>query len=136
MTSRYIFLVTKLIIFLLWPLTVSAAVVAGSHDPFTEITGIQMIVMLGISTLSGLTALTIRIDAELKKTENKELPRPILFVSSHMLGSWLAGVLSVAISQQNNFSIWSQISIVIAASFAGATFVEKIAEMYLVKVKV
>lgn len=95
-----------------------------------------MVVMLGISTLSGLTALTIRIDAELKKTETKELPRPMLFVSSHMLGSWLAGVLSVAISQQNNFSIWSQISIVIAASFAGATFVEKIAEMYLVKVKV
>lgn len=118
----------------MWPLSVSAAVVAGAIDPFVGITILHVLVMIVISTLSGLTALTIRMDSELKKYKNKDLPRPKLFVSSHMLGSWLAGVLAVSIAQQNNFSIWSQISIVIAASFTGAKFVEKVSEIYVGKV--
>lgn len=134
MIQRYIFTLIKLIIFILWPLTVSAAVVAGAIDPFVGITTIHVLVMLIISTLSGLTALTIRMDSELKKFKNAKLPRPRLFVSSHMLGSWLAGVLSVSIAQQNNFGIWAQISIVIAASFSGAKFVEKVSEMYIGKI--
>ena len=121
-------------VILLWPLTVSAAVVAGSIDPFVGITALHILVMVVISTLSGLTALTIRLDSELNKYKNKTLPRPRLFVSSHMLGSWLAGVLAVCISQQNNFGIWAQITIVIGASFTGAKFVEKVSEIYIGKV--
>ena len=134
MIQRYIFTLSKLILFLLWPLTVSAAVVAGTIDPFVGITTIHVLVMLIISTLSGLTALTIRMDSELKKFKSKKLPRPRLFVSSHMLGSWLAGVLSVSIAQQNNFGVWAQITLVIAASFSGAKFVEKVSELYVGKV--
>jgi hypothetical protein len=133
MTLRYILVILKLVIALLWPITVSAAVVTGAVDPFTGITGMHVLVLSIISTLSGLTALTIRIDSELKQAENSTLSRPTLFVSSHMLGSWLAGVLAVAVSQINNYSVWSQISIVIAASFSGAKFVEKISEFYVGK---
>ena len=118
---------------MLWPISVMGAVATGEIDPFVGITLIHVLVMLAISTLSGLTALTIRIDSELKKLNIENLPRPRLFVSSHMLGCWLAGTLAVAISQQNNFGIWSQISIVIAASFTGARFVEKISEIYVGK---
>ena len=135
MVNRYIFALVKLLVFLLWPLSVSAAVVAGAIDPFTGVTMIHVLVMFIISTLSGLTALTIRIDSELKKHNAENLPRPKLFVSSHMLGCWLAGVLAVAIAQQNSFGIWAQISIVIAASFSGAKFVEKVSEIYVGKVK-
>jgi hypothetical protein len=135
MTQGYAFTLTKILIFLLWPLSLSAAVVTGNIDNQFGITGVQVLVMLIISTLSGLTALTIRIDSELRKFNNKQLSRPVLFVSSHMLGSWLAGVLSVAIAQQNSFGIWAQICIVIAASFSGAKFVEKISENYLGKTK-
>jgi hypothetical protein len=134
MALRYTLVVLKLIIAMLWPITVSAAVVTGAVDPFIGITGMHVLVLSIISTLSGLTALTIRIDSELKKAENSTLPRPTLFVSSHMLGSWLAGVLAVAISQINSFSVWAQISIVIAASFSGAKFVEKISEFYVGKI--
>jgi hypothetical protein len=134
MTLRYVLVILKLVIAMLWPITVSAAVVTGAVDPFIGITGMHVLVLSIISTLSGLTALTIRIDSELKQAENSTLSRPTLFVSSHMLGSWLAGVLAVAISQINNFSVWSQISIVIAASFSGAKFVEKISEFYVGKV--
>lgn len=137
MAQWYIYTITKIVLFLLWPLSVTAAVVTGTVDPFIGVTGVHVLVMLVISTLSGLTALTIRIDSELKrhKDKDKSLPRPVLFVASHMLGSWLAGVLSVAIAQQNDFSIWAQISIVIAASFSGAKFVEKISEFYIGKIQ-
>ena len=133
MVPKYIFVLLKLVLILLWPLTVSAAVIAGAVDPFIGITAMHVMVMLIISTLSGLTALTIRIDSELKKFKSSTLPRPKLFVSSHMLGSWLAGIMSVSIAQQNNFGIWSQITIVIAASFSGAKFVEKVSEKLMGK---
>lgn len=134
MALRYVLVVLKLVIAILWPITVSAAVVTGAVDPFIGITGMHVLVLSIISTLSGLTALTIRIDSELKKVGNESLPRPTLFVSSHMLGSWLAGVLAVAVSQINNYTVWAQISVVIAASFSGAKFVEKISEFYVGKV--
>lgn len=119
---------------LMWPLSVAAATVTGTIDPFVGITTIHILVMLVISTLSGLTALTLRIDSELKNQNIDKLPRPRLFVSSHMMGCWLAGVLAVSISQINSFSIWNQIIVVIVASFTGAKFVEKISEMYIGKI--
>jgi len=134
MAQIYAYGVLKLVIFLLWPITVSAAVVSGAVDPFIGITGVQVLVMFIISTLSGLTALTIRLDSELRKQKDNQLPNPALFVVSHMLGSLLAGTLAVALSQHNNFTIWIQVSIVIAASFSGAKFVEKISELYIGKV--
>jgi len=134
MALKYTLAVLKLVIVLLWPISVSAAVVTGTIDPFVGITGMHVLVLSIISTLSGLTALTIRIDSELKKAENATLPRPALFVSSHMLGSWLAGVLAVAVSQQSDFGVWAQISVVIVASFTGAKFVEKMSEFYIGKI--
>ena len=92
--------------------------------------------MCAISTLSGVTALTLRVDAELRRVRSKKLPRPILFVSSHMLGSWLAGVLAFAISEHSVFDPWAQISAVIIASFTGAKFVEKISETWLNKMSI
>ena len=134
MAQVYAYGILKSLIFLLWPISVSAAVISGSVDPFVGITGIQILVMIIISTLSGLTALTIRLDSELRKHKDNQLPNPSLFVVSHMLGSLLAGILAVALSQHNNFTIWIQISIVIAASFSGAKFVEKVSELYIGKV--
>jgi hypothetical protein len=132
---RYIFALIKLLVVILWPLTVAAAAVTASGsvivDPFIAITTIHVLVMLVISTLSGLTALTIRIDFELRNKNIATLPRPLLFVSSHMLGCWLAGVVAVALSQQQVFSVWTEITSVVAASFMGAKFIEKISEFYV-----
>jgi VanZ family protein len=116
--------------------TVSAAVAVAdpTTNPFGEISGLQILVMGAISTLSGVTALTLRIDAELGRHKSKSLPRPILFASSHMLGSWLAGVLSFAISQHLILGIWWQIGFIIVASFTGAKFVERMSELYSVKI--
>jgi hypothetical protein len=133
MTPWHALAVLKLVLFMLWPITVSAAVATGTVDPFVGITGMHVLVLSVISTLSGLTALTIRIDSELKKFKSNQLPRPKLFVASHMLGSWLAGILGVVISQQNEFTVWTQIALVIVASFMGAKFIEKMSEIYVGK---
>lgn len=124
--------VIKLLVLLLWPLTLSAAVIT-IQDPFQAITGLHVLIMTAISTLSGVTALTLRIDSELRYAKAKNLPRPVLFVSSHMLGSWLAGILAFALAQHNDFTVWWQIGFVITASFSGAKFVEKMADIYSVK---
>lgn len=134
MIQAYIINIFKLLLLFLWPLSVSSAIIANGSDPFTGITATHVLVMLVISTLSGLTALTIRLDSELKKYKSSELPRPRLFITSHMLGSWLAGVLAISIAQQQQFGVWPQISIIIVASFTGAKFVEKVAEIYIGKI--
>lgn len=134
MVQKYIYNLTKLLLILMWPVTVMAAVATGTVNSFADITTIHILVMSVISTLSGLTALTIRIDTELKTQNIDTLPRPRLFVSSHMLGCWLAGILATAVSQANQFSIWTQIIVLIVASFTGAKFVEKISEIYIGKI--
>lgn len=130
----YVLSILKITLILLWPVTVSAAIALNSsNNPFESISGMHVLVMCALSTLSGVTALTLRIDSELRRAKNKNLPRPILFASSHMLGSWLAGVLAFAISQHSEFGIWAQITAVIIASFTGAKFVEKASEIWIQK---
>lgn len=134
MAILYALNILKLTVFLLWPIAVSAAVVVDKYNPFETISGLHVLVMCAISTLSGVTALTLRIDAELKRARTKNLPRPVLFASSHMLGSWLAGVLAFAMANHSAMGVWAQISLVIVASFTGAKFVEKASEIWIKKV--
>lgn len=133
MAIVYALSILKITIILLWPIAVSAAVVTGSGNPFATLSGLHVLVMCALSTLSGVTALTLRVDAELRRARSKNLPRPVLFVSSHMLGSWLAGVLAFALSEHSTLGPWAQIISVIIASFMGAKFVEKISETWLNK---
>lgn len=135
MSIWYTVTVIKCLIILLWPITVGAAVMVSPTNPFETLSGLHVLVMCAISTLSGVTALTIRIDAELRALDMDRLPRPALFVSGHMMGSWLAGILGFAISQHNDFSVWWQIALVIVSSFTGAKFVEKVSDIYLKKIK-
>lgn len=118
----------KLALFCLWPVTVSAAVaIETTRNPFDGVTMIQVIVMGLVALLSGMTALVVRLDQEYKTQRVKKQRKLPLFVASHMLGSILAGVLAFALSQHNAFTVWWQLSFVIAASFTGAKFVERAA---------
>ncbi len=84
-----------------------------------------------LSTLSGLTALAMRIDAELRTSASRVLPRPWLFASAHMLGSWLAGILMFAVGEANNINDWVEIILIILGSFGGAKTIEYMTERYL-----
>ena len=86
-----------------------------------------------LSTLSGITALLWRVERELREAPDKPLLRPWLFASSHMACSWLAGSLAFSLSEAQNLNEWWELAAVIAASFAGATFVQAAAERILSK---
>lgn len=87
-----------------------------------------------LSTLAGATALVIRIDRELSAAPDKPLPRPWLFCTAHMLGSWLAGALAFIVGQQQQMDVWLALGVVITFSFTGAKSIEWVAERYLAKV--
>lgn len=84
------------------------------------------------SSLSGATALLIRIDRQLSAAPGKPLPRPWLFCGAHMAGSWLAGLLGFALAQKADGDIWELFVSVICFSFIGATAIERVAEKYVV----
>jgi len=118
----------KFILLCLWPVTVSAAIaIETTRNPFDGVTVIQVAVMGLVALLSGMTAFVIRLDQEYKTQRIKKQRKLSLFAASHMLGSILAGILAFALSQHNSFTIWWQLSFVIAASFTGAKFVEQAA---------
>lgn len=83
-----------------------------------------------LSSLSGATALLIRIDRQLAADPPRPLARPILSCTAHMLGSWLAGTLAFVIAQRVGVDVWELFVGVICASFLGATFIERVAEKY------
>lgn len=92
-----------------------------------------VVISLVLSTLAGATALVIRIDRELSAAPDKPLPRPWLFSSAHMLGSWLSGALAFILGQQQQMDVWLALGVVITFSFTGAKSIEWVAERYLTK---
>jgi hypothetical protein len=83
-----------------------------------------------LSSLSGATALLIRLDRQLAADPPKPLARPLLSCASHIAGSWLAGVLAFMLSLRLGLDVWELFVGVICASFLGATFIERLAERY------
>lgn len=87
------------------------------------------ILTLVLSTLAGMVALLNRIREELR--QHGALTWGGLFVSAHMLGSWLAGLLMFLISIGMGWSESVTAIAIISASFAGAVFIEKMAVKWL-----
>lgn len=115
------------------PVLAAAAVAMARGDSVESVSVALAGVALLLSTLSGVTALLWRVERELRAEPDKPLPRPWLFASSHMACSWLAGALAFALSEAQSLNEWWEVSAVIAASFAGATFVQAAAERMLGK---
>ena len=121
---------------LMWaPVLALAAPVANtSLELVLQVSPALVVIAVMLSSLSGVTALVIRIDRELSAAPDKPLPRPWLFCGAHMLGSWLAGTLAFLLAQQQAMDVWLGLGLVIAASFIGAKFVEGVAERYLARI--
>lgn len=82
---------------LLWPPSLLAAT-ATFGQAVGAIERIEVILVFLLSTLSGVTAFLIRYSRRINETPlDSELP-PIrnlpLLISSHMAGSWLAGIMA------------------------------------------
>jgi len=131
MSANYLRIVLKCLLVALW---LPALAIAGTVTLDQTLDGITLptlIIVFVLSSLSGATALLQRIDRELRTSVTKTLPRPTLFASAHMLGSWLAGCLAFMLCENQNANDWLELGVIVAASFAGAKFIESISEKYL-----
>jgi VanZ family protein len=132
MTARFLILCLRTMLALMWaPAALATTVLV--LDGSVQIPLAMTVLSTLIASLSGATALVLRIDSELRKAPDAKLPRPWLFASAHMLGSWLAGTLAFIMSQQWHSDVWVTLGFVLVASFLGAKFIEAIAEKYLAR---
>ena len=130
----YLIRTINAVLLFLWVPTLAFAAVALERGEGVEAISWALAgVALLLSTLSGVTALLWRVERELRSQPDKPLLRPWLFAASHMTCSWLAGALAFSLSEAQNLNEWWEVSAVIAASFAGATFVQAAAERLLSK---
>ncbi len=125
MKYRYLTILLKLVLLLCWPPTAFAAVtiLATLEEQGWAVFG----VLLFISTLTGLTALAIRLDKELRET-GKALQHPWIFVCSHMLASWTGAMLAFFLAESLGMNDWTELMLVLAFSFGGVKALEKVVE--------
>ena len=131
MTNHYLCVVLRCMLVSLWLPTIAFASTVTLDKTLEGVTLPTLIIVFVLSSLSGATALLQRIDRELRENAAKKLPRPTLFAAAHMLGSWMAGCLAFLLCENQNANDWLELGIIVAASFAGAKFIESISEKYL-----
>ena len=131
MSTHYLRIVLRSLLISLWIPAIAFASTVTLDQTLHGITLPTLIIIFVLSSLSGATALLQRIDRELRESQNKKLPRPALFAAAHMLGSWMAGCLAFLLCENQNANDWLELGIIVAASFAGAKFIESISEKYL-----
>lgn len=138
MTARQIIVIMRCMLILLWVPTTAWAAQVPLSDTLRSIDIATIAVVFALSSLAGATALVLRIEKELRPTAEGEpprkLPRPWLFSTAHMLGSWQAGVLALAVSEGMEINNWAKLVLIICAGFSGAKFIEWITEKYLSKI--
>lgn len=130
MTVNYLRTVLWVVLVMLW--TPAVALAATMQNTLDGVSPRVLATVAILSTLSGATALVLRIDKELRGMEpGTKLPRPVLFASAHMLGSWLAGVLGFFIAEGQKIDGWLGFVVIVTMSFVGAKAIEMVAEKYL-----
>lgn len=113
------------------PAIAAVAPVASAFEKALNIPPVLMVLAIVVSSLSGATALLMRIDRELSAAPDTPLPRPWLMCGSHMAGAWLAGTLAFIVSRQAGFDVWPTLGTVLTGSFASAKFLEMGVERFL-----
>lgn len=111
----------QVVTYLLWPSTLFAAQVTLSNS-ITGVPAAAWVMVFILSTVSSLAALLSRLKVDTP-------PRLAMFVASHVLGSWLAGLLSFLVAQavKETYGLHDFISVVVIAlsSYAGAQLMDK-----------
>lgn len=130
MNQQYLRAAINALLVVLWMPALAWAGSITLDKTIASVSPMVLVAVMVLSTLAGVTALLLRIQAELKASGGP-LPQPWLFAAAHMSGSWLAGLLAFAIGEAGNMNDWTELIFVIVGSFLGAKFIEKVAEKYL-----
>jgi hypothetical protein len=144
-TTRYILMTLRASLYLWWSGTAAAAAVIATREPDALALDPMLIVLsCVISTLSGGTALAIRVNALIveeqkrareAKAQAEPFIAPWLFAVAHMGGSWLAGVMAFLLGKSNDWGVWTLLLGVLLMSFAGAKAIEMVAEKWLAGIR-
>jgi len=112
----------------LWPTSAYAAVtIMNTLEGLSwGIVGI----LFFLSSLAGITALVVRLDREIRVT-GKPVTAPILFAAVNMLGAWTAAAFSFFVAEGSGMNDWTELGLILIASFAGARLLEKATDKYL-----
>lgn len=114
------------IIYTLWPTTIWAAQITLGES-LSSVPGLAWLMVFILSTVSGLAALLNRL-----KTETP--PRLAVFVAAHMLGSWLAGVITFfGVEVLDQHDLLEAVAIALGA-YAGARAMDRWSDSFVDKV--
>lgn len=116
----------KTIVYMLWPTAVFAASITLG-DTLHEVPLLAWLMVLIVSTLSGLAALLNRI--------KNDMPQNLaLFVIAHMAGSLLAGLLTFLACEQADLADMAEAVSIALAAYAGAALMDKWAAKFADKI--
>ena len=118
----------KFALVLSWPATTYAAVTL--MNTLEGLSWAIVGVLFFISTLAGITSLVVRLDKELRST-GKPITAPVLFAAVNMLGAWTAAVFAFFVAEGTGMNDWTELGVVLIASFGGARILETAADKYL-----
>lgn len=126
-TEKQTIFCLKVVIYLLWP-TCAWATGVTLGETLATVPALAWTMVFMLSTISGLAALLNR----LKDDTPKKLR---LFVTSHMLGSALAGLLIFFMSTGAGVADFYQAGLIATAAYAGAKFLDAAADRLVTKIK-
>lgn len=112
-------LALQYVIYGLWPSTLWAASITLDQS-LREVPGLAWIMVMLLATVSSLAAL-------LSKLKDETPPRLGFFVASHMVGSWLAGMLAFFACEGFEVHDFIEVIIIATAAYAGAQLVDRFA---------
>lgn len=116
-THKRSLLAIQAIIYLLWPTTLWAAQITISTSLASVPVAAWLMVFI-LSTVSSLAAL-------LSKLKESTPSRLGIFVASHMLGSWLAGLLVFLVAEGIDWPDFFEVVAIALASYAGAQLMDR-----------
>lgn len=117
----------------LWP-TVTFAAASTFGDTFDEVSAAAWWMVVVLSTVAGMTALLNRISAELRAGgDGPHIPSLRLFVSTHMLGSWLTGLFFFLVCEHFDVPDFLEAAAIIGGSYVGARLIERVMEGFVDK---
>lgn len=131
---QYLRAVMHALLVILWTPAVVYAGTSSLQHTIDTVSGSLILVLALLSSLSGATALVMRIDKQLRVAPDARLPLPWLFAASHMLGSYMATALAfMLIEGSGMLTGWHELAFITTASFMGAKFIELVVEKFLLK---
>ena len=109
--------VLKCIVYTLWPMTAVATQVTLG-DTLLAVPNLAWLMVFILSTVSGLAAVLNALKGAIPA-------RWVIFVSAHMSGSWLAGLLVFLAVESSNVPDLLEAVLIGLGSYAGAKLMDK-----------